>query len=104
MMTRLDNRSYEFGSFRLDAVRRVLVQNDGTPVSISPKALELLLVLVENSGHLLTKDELMQRVWSDSFVEEANLTQTISVLRKILGESKHDHRFIVTEPGRGYRF
>jgi TolB-like protein/DNA-binding winged helix-turn-helix (wHTH) protein/Tfp pilus assembly protein PilF len=103
MNSGLDNRIYQFSSFRLDPVHRVL-ERDGAVVTISPKAFELLLALVENSGQLLTKDELMQRVWSDTFVEEANLTQTISVLRKVLGEQKHEHKFIVTQPGRGYRF
>ena len=73
-------------------------------VSLTNKVYEVLLLLVKNSGKLVTKDELMEKVWKDSFVEEANLTQTISVLRKTLGENPNQHRFIVTESGKGYRF
>ncbi len=96
---------YSFEDFRLDRARRLLVRLPaGDPVPLTHKAFELLLLLVENGGRLVSKEELMSTVWRDSFVEDANLTQTISVLRKTLGENPNQHRFIVTEPGKGYRF
>src|SRR5262249_5115847 len=94
---------YEFGPFRLDVRERLLLR-DGQVVSITPKAFDLLVVLVENSGHLLEKQELMRRLWSDSFVEEANLSYNVFALRKALGESNGDDRYIDTIPRRGYRF
>lgn len=93
---------YQFGPFSLDVAERVLFR-DGQPVALPPKAFDLLLVLVENSGHLLEKDELMQRLWPDTFVEEANLPNNISLLRKALATDK-DHQYIETVPRRGYRF
>ena len=78
---------YEFGRFRLDPGQRLLL-HEGRPVSLTPKAFELLTILLENSGLLLTKDELIRRLWPDSFVEEANLTVNISALRKALGDSE----------------
>jgi len=87
----------------MDPKSRVLLKDDAA-VALTPKAFETLLVLVENSGRLLSKEELMQALWPDSFVEEANLTVNISALRKALGESPNQHRYIVTIPGRGYRF
>ena len=95
-------RVYEFGSFRLDAEERLLVR-DGTPLPLTPKLFDTLLLLVENSSHLLSKDELMKKLWPDSFVEEANLTQNVSRLRKILEETP-SQRFISTIAGQGYRF
>lgn len=98
-------KNYFFEGFQLDASRKLLLRfPEGEPVSLTHKAFEILLLLVENCGKLVTKDELMTEVWRDSIVEEANLTQTISVLRKILGENPNEHRFIVTETGKGYRF
>lgn len=91
---------YEFGPFRLDPAKRVLLR-DGEPVPLTPKAFETLLVLVQNNGQPISRDDLMQAVWPDSFVEEGNLTQNIFVLRKALGG---DNRYIVTLPGRGYQF
>ena len=93
---------YQFGPFAVDVAERVLWR-DGRPVALPPKAFDLLLVLVENSGHLLEKDELMQRLWPDTFVEEANLPNTISLLRKVLA-GDGDHPYIETVPRRGYRF
>lgn len=93
---------YEFGSFRLDAKERLLL-HDGDIVPLSPKAFDMLLALVENSGHLLEKNELMQKLWPDTFVEEGSLAQNISLLRKALGESE-SQKFIETVPRRGYRF
>ena len=94
---------FEFGPFRADPMRRVLLR-DSEPVSITSKVFDTLLLLIENHGDLLTKDELLKRLWPDRIVEEAGLTQNIAVLRKILGESPGDHQYIVTVPGRGYRF
>jgi DNA-binding winged helix-turn-helix (wHTH) protein len=94
---------YEFGAYRLDPGRKLLLRN-GDVVALTSKALEILLVLVERSERVVTKDELMKEVWPDSFVEEANLTQHISMVRKALGETPQDHRYIVTFPGQGYRF
>jgi DNA-binding winged helix-turn-helix (wHTH) protein/Tfp pilus assembly protein PilF len=94
---------YEFGPYRLDAGRKLLLRN-GDPVALTSKALEILQVLVERSEQVVTKDELMKEVWPNSFVEEANLTQHISMVRKALGETPQDHRYIVTFPGQGYRF
>jgi len=94
---------YAFGPFRLDAEKRVLVR-DGRPVSLTPKTAEILLVLVENAGHLVDKDELMKRVWPDAIVEEGNLNKNVSVLRKALGEREGGAEYIETVPKRGYRF
>lgn len=97
------NDVYEFGAFRLDVGERVLLR-DGTPVPIPPKDLDMLLVLVENRGRLLEKDELLRRVWPDSFVEEANLSHHVFTLRKALGEESGGSKYIETVPRRGYRF
>jgi eukaryotic-like serine/threonine-protein kinase len=94
---------YEFGPFRLDPAKRLLLR-EGDPVALTPKAFETLLLLVKNRDRALLKDELMSRLWPDSFVEEANLSQTIFVLRKILGDTAQDQRYIVTVRGTGYRF
>jgi len=93
---------YEFDEFRLDGKNRVLLLRQ-EPVPLTGKAFDTLLVLVENEGQLLTKNSLMQAVWPDSLVEEANLTQTVFILRKALGQTR-DQGYIVTVPGRGYRF
>jgi len=99
-----DPRStYRFGPFSLQVDRRRLLR-DGELVALSPKALETLLALVEQRDRVLTKDELLQRIWGDTVVEEGGLARNISVLRKALGESPDDHRYVVTVPGRGYRF
>src|SRR5712691_7853098 len=93
---------YEFGPFVLDTVQHLLSRG-GQPIPLTPKTYDALLVLVDNSGRMLTKDELMKALWPNSFVEESNLTQQISMLRKTLGESAGEDRYIVTIPGRGYR-
>ena len=77
---------------------------DGVAVALAPKALDTLLALIERRDRVLTKDELLELIWGDTVVEEGGLTRNISVLRKALGETPDDHRFIVTVPGRGYRF
>jgi DNA-binding winged helix-turn-helix (wHTH) protein len=92
---------YEFGLYRLDAAERLLLR-DGAVVPLQPKVFDLLLALVERHGRLLEKDELMKLVWPDTFVEEANLANNISILRKTLSEN--GERFIETAPKRGYRF
>ena len=94
---------YEFGPYRVDAVKRVLLR-DGQPVPVTSKVFDTLLVLVQRSGQVLQKDELMKALWPDTIVEENNLTQQISMLRKALGERAGDHRYVVTVPGRGYSF
>lgn len=95
--------TYRFGPFSLEVDRRRLLR-DGALVALAPKALETLIALVEQRDRVLTKDELLQRIWGDTVVEEGGLARNISVLRKALGESPDDHRYIVTVPGRGYRF
>ena len=94
---------YEFGRFRLDACERVLLR-DRDLVPLTPKVFEILLALVEQSGHVVEKDYLMKRVWPDTFVEEGNLTQNVSLLRKALGETPGGVQFIETISRRGYRF
>ncbi len=93
---------YEFGPFRVDPEKETLVRA-GEPVSLTPKTFQILLVLIRNSREVVTKDDLMKTVWPDTFVEEANLSRNIFMLRKALGETAQDHRYIVTVPGRGYR-
>src|SRR6201992_2616935 len=93
---------YQFGPFRVDPARETLLK-EGVAVPLTPKTFQILLVLVRNGREIVTKDDLMKTVWPDTFVEEANLTRNIFMLRKALGESAPDHRYIVTVPGRGYR-
>jgi DNA-binding winged helix-turn-helix (wHTH) protein/TolB-like protein/Tfp pilus assembly protein PilF len=95
--------TYEFDDFRLDAVRHLLLRN-GEVVPLTPKVLETLLYLVRNRGRVLGKGELMGALWPDAFVEENNLTQSVSSLRRALGEARGENRYIVTVPGQGYRF
>jgi len=103
MTSHPDNTVYEFGVFRLDPKKRLLLR-DGEPISIQPKALALLIVMVERHGQVLEKDELMMLLWPDTNVEEANLSVNMSVLRRALGEGVSGQRYVVTIPGRGYRF
>jgi Tol biopolymer transport system component/DNA-binding winged helix-turn-helix (wHTH) protein len=93
--------SYAFGNFRVDSVERVLMRH-GEQVPLTPKVFDLLLLLVENNGRVIEKEKLMREIWPDTFVEEGNLTQNISVLRKIL--SRDGPQYIQTVPRRGYRF
>lgn len=102
-MGQQDNHSYEFGRFRLKVAERVLLR-EGEPVPLTPKVFDILLTLVERGGEVVTKDDLMKRVWPKTFVEEGNLTQNISLLRKALGETPGGAQFIETVPRRGYRF
>lgn len=96
-------QSYEFGSFRLDVAERQLL-NDGASVPLTPKAFEVLTVLVERAGHLVEKEELLDRVWADSFVEEINVARIVHTLRKALGEDDNGKKFIETVAKKGYRF
>jgi DNA-binding winged helix-turn-helix (wHTH) protein/tetratricopeptide (TPR) repeat protein len=93
---------YEFGPFRVDPARETLLRS-GVAVPLTPKTFQILLVLVRHGKEIVTKDDLMKTVWPDTFVEEANLSRNIFMLRKALGETAQDHRYIVTVPGRGYR-
>ena len=102
-MTAAPESCYEFGPFQLDPLRRVLWR-DSKPVPITSMVFDTLLLLIENQGTVLTKDELIKSLWPDKIVEEAGLTQNIAVLRKTLGESPDEHHYIVTVPGRGYCF
>lgn len=95
---------YEFAGFCLDADRRVLLDRHGAVVALTPKAYDTLAYLVEHTGAVLDKEQMIRAIWPDTSVEENNLTQNISFLRRILGEERNEHRFIATVPGRGYRF
>src|SRR5580765_6570199 len=101
-MFSLTSSLYAFGEFRVDAQNRTVWRRE-EPVALTPKAFEVLLLLIEHSGQVVSKDELMKTVWPDSFVEESNLTQTVFMLRKALREGSNQ-RYILTIQGRGYRF
>jgi DNA-binding winged helix-turn-helix (wHTH) protein/TolB-like protein/Flp pilus assembly protein TadD len=94
---------YDFGRFRVKSGERVLLRGD-EPVPLTPKAFDILLALLEHDGRIVPKDDLMKKVWPKTFVEEGNLTQNVSLLRKALGESANSSQFIETVPRRGYRF
>lgn len=102
-MQQKTNCFYDFGAFRLDPVERVLL-SAGNRVSLTPKAFETLLVLIENAGHILEKDDLLKRVWPNTFVEEGTLARNISTLRKALGDGPEGQTYIETVPRRGYCF
>src|SRR5215203_913292 len=102
-MSQQESHSYEFGRFRLKTAERVLLR-EGELVPITPKVFDILVTLVEHGGQVVAKDDLMKRVWPNTFVEEGNLTQNISLLRKALGETPGGAQFIETVPRRGYRF
>lgn len=103
-MEMIETRIYEFGDFRVDATRRLVLGSDGRPLALASKAFDTLLYLVQHAGVVLGKETLMSAIWADTAVEENNLNQCISALRRVLGEKRADHRYIVTVPGRGYRF
>jgi len=103
MRNRQDKRFYLFGAFRIDVIERVLFGERGA-VPLTPKVFDTLLLLVENNNHVLGKQELIERIWPDSFVEDNNLAQNISILRKALGQSPGGEDYIQTVPKRGYRF
>ena len=105
-MERLDGaerRLLQFDEFQVDPDARLLLRG-GEPVPLTPKVFAVLLALLEQPGEVVSKDELIRRVWPDTAVTEANLTQSISTLRKALGERTHDRRYVVTVPGVGYSF
>ena len=99
-----DRQRYVFGDFRLDPVSRQLLGADGTPVALTPRVFDTLLYLVQNAGVVVGKEAMIAAIWPNRVVEENNLTQNISALRRLFGENPGDHRYIVTEPGLGYRF
>lgn len=94
---------FSFGDFELDGAKRRLLRK-GQTIPLNSKTFDLLLTLIENHGEILSKDELLNQVWTGQFVEENNLTVHISALRKALGERKGENRFLVTIPGKGYKF
>lgn len=96
-------RFYDFARFRIDTTKRLLLK-DGQTVQLTPKAFDTLLLLVENRGRLVSKDELMSRLWPDTVVEEGSLTRNIYLLRKALGEARGQNLYIATVPGQGYQF
>ncbi|MEP6925243.1 MAG: winged helix-turn-helix domain-containing protein [Pyrinomonadaceae bacterium] len=105
MLELAESKVYQFDEFRLDGKNRRLFRRESNElVPLTPKALELLIVLVQNYGRIVSKDELLETIWGDSIVEESNLSQTIFVLRKALGENTKEPRFILTVPNRGYQF
>lgn len=95
---------YEFGDFRIDAAKRLLTKGNNEPLPLTPKVFDTLLYLVRNHGKVIEKDQLMREIWTDTVVEENNLSQNISILRRTLGEKPGEGRFIATVPGRGFRF
>src|SRR6185295_8734572 len=102
-MDRHASRIYEFKEFRLIPAERLLLRNGGT-VPLTHKVFDILLLLVRHSGQLVEKQEMLEAVWPEQFVEEHNLTVSVSALRKALGESHDKHEYIETVPKHGYRF
>jgi DNA-binding winged helix-turn-helix (wHTH) protein/TolB-like protein len=98
-----ERHSYRFKSFILKPTERQLFDRDDL-VALSPKAFDMLTLLVVNAGHLVTKEELLETIWSESFVEEANLARVVHTIRKALGEDENGDKFIETVPTKGYRF
>ena len=103
VMSSSGKRVYEFGSFRLDPAEHVLLR-DGEPVPLRPKEFAVLLALVGNHRHVMTKDELMEAVWPGQFIEEGNLNRQISTLRRVLGDTSDEPQYVQTVPKVGYRF
>ena len=102
-MSEENQHFYQFGPFRLDPLKRRLMRAEEV-LRLTPKAFDLLLVLVEARGRTVEKDELLERVWAGTIVEENNLNQNITALRKLLGDSRQESQYIATIPGIGYRF
>src|SRR5437879_1161045 len=102
-MNKQARRFFEFDGYRIDITDREL-QRNGRPVPLTLKAFDVLLVLVENHGHIVEKDRLIEAVWPDSFVEESNLTVNMSALRRALGDTRDKPHYIETVSKRGYRF
>src|SRR5215213_3345742 len=103
MNDKFQNRIYTFGGFRLDTAEHTL-RHGAEPIPLTHKAIELLILLVERRGQTLTKNELMDALWRDTYVDENNLAVTVMMLRKAFGETAFDKKFIETVPKRGYRF
>lgn len=103
-MNDVHSYTYEFDAFRLDAANRRLIKGNDELVPLTPKVFDTLHYLVRNAGKVIAKDELMREIWTDSIVEENNLSQNISILRRIFGEKPGEGRFIATVPGRDFRF
>src|SRR6266545_4516003 len=99
----MSTRFYEFGPFQIDKLNHVLLR-DGETLPLKPKVFDTLLLLVENRGRVLDKEELLTRLWPDTVVEESNLSQNVYLLRKVLGEEPRGESYIATMPKRGYRF
>ena len=95
--------TYQFDDFCVDTARRILLRAN-EPIPLTPRIFDTLVYFVEHHGRVITKEELMKAIWPDAFVEENNLTQSVSTLRRILGERKGENRYVVTVPGHGYRF
>src|SRR5271169_2021939 len=94
---------FKFGEFQVDALARTLRREEEI-VTLNRRAFDVLLYLVQNPGKVLTRDELLKNVWSDTYVDENSLAQSISALRRALEEKPGDNSYIVTLPGRGYHF
>ncbi|MBV9924432.1 MAG: PD40 domain-containing protein [Acidobacteria bacterium] len=103
MKTESKARRYSFNNFTLDLEKRVLLR-DGDPVPLTPKAFDTLALLVRRSGHVVGKDELLEEIWADAFVEESTIAQNVFTLRRALGQHRTDRQFIETVPKHGYRF
>src|SRR5215467_9512012 len=101
-MSAPSTRKYDFGRYRLDAAERTLFDGEKS-ISLAPKVFDTLLLLVENQGKVLSKERMLREIWEDSFVEENNLAQNISLIRKTLGETR-ELRYVETVPKFGYRF
>src|SRR5262249_34543791 len=102
-MSRQVNYFYEFGPFRLDPKEHTLLRR-GQPIPLRPKVFDILLVLIENRGHLVDKEQLMSLVWTEHFVIDGNINKNISIISRAFGESDNGQQFIETVPKRGYRF
>ena len=104
MTTPTDPTIYAFDKFRIDAGRRLFFNGGEGPIPLPSKVFDTLLYLVTHNGLVIEKEELIAAIWPDTIVEENNLNKNISALRQLLGEKPAEHRFIVTVPGRGYKF
>src|SRR5580765_3948215 len=102
-MNSSSEKKYRFADFELDTTKRLLLKT-GKPIPLNSKTLDLLETLIERRGEVVTKNELLESIWAGQFVEESNLTVQISTLRKVLGEARGENRFVVTVPGKGYKF
>ena len=103
MNNEIKARGFNFGNFTLDLERRLLLR-DGEPVPLTPKAFDTLALLVRRRGHVVGKDELLDEIWADAFVEESTIAQNVFTLRKALGQKHTENQFIETVPKHGYRF